>query len=226
MRDILNTNIIIHRGKVNKNMVENTLPAFMKCVDLGYAIELDIRLLKYKTIVVFHDANLKRLTGISEDIKDCTYEELKKFKIKNKYKIVTLKSVLNLVNGKVPILIDIKGNKENYILEEELLKILSTYSGEVLIQSFQVRSLNWLWKKQRKYAYGLIILNYFQLKLLTKLWINFRYDFISCQMSSIKDKNIKKLRKYKKIFGWTIKNNEDIQKYSSFCDKFICENIQ
>ena len=42
---------------------------------------------------------------------------------------------------------------------------------------------------------------YFQLKLLTKLWINFRYDFISCQMSSIKDKNIKKLRKYKKIFG-------------------------
>ena len=146
MKNIMSSKIIIHRGKLNKNIVENTIFGFLKCINKGYIIELDVRLLKDNTIVVFHDINLKRLCNINRAIESYTYSELKNIKIKNKYSIPTLKSVLNIIDGKVPILIDIKGNINNYKLEDGLLKVLANYYGEVYIQSFQVRSLNYMWK--------------------------------------------------------------------------------
>lgn len=226
MKNLFNSNIIVHRGKVSRNIVENTIPAIMKAVELGYAVELDVRLLKDNIAVVFHDANLKRMTGVNNYIKNYTYEELKKIKVKNKYVIPKLEQVLNLVNGRVPVILDIKGNKDNYILEEELLKLLSNYNGLIFIQSFQVKSLNWLWKKERKYLYGLIILNYLQLTLFTKLWIKFRYDFISCYIGAVKSKSLQRLRKNKILIGWTIIDKKNIERYRNLCDNFICENIQ
>ena len=58
--------IIAHRGLHNNYIVENTLLAFLKAVEKDYAVELDIRLLKDGTVVVYHDINLKRLTGINK----------------------------------------------------------------------------------------------------------------------------------------------------------------
>lgn len=218
--------VFIHRGKLGKNLMENTLPAIIKCISNGYAIEIDIRLLKDNTIILFHDLNLKRLTNVNKNIEHYTYSELKKNKIADKYQIPTLKSVLKIVNGNVPILIDIKGNISNYNLEDELLKLLSDYDGKILIQSFQADSLNYMWKKQKKYSYGLIIINSLHLKLFTKLWIKFRYDFISCNIHSVKNKYLQKLRKYKLLFGWTLTSRSEIEKYKDYCDNFICENIE
>lgn len=226
MNTIKKDRIIIHRGLIDSNVIENTIPAFVKTINNQYIIELDVRLLKDNMIVVFHDANLHRLTKIAKNVETYTYKELKKIKINGRYIIPTLDSVLKLVDGKVPILIDVKGNTDNYLLEEELLKLLENYQGEVYIQSFQVKSLNYMWKKQKKYRYGLIILNYLHLKLFTKLWIKFRYDFIACHINVVKNKNLQKLRKNKELIGWTITNKKDIEKYKDYCDKFICENIE
>lgn len=222
----INEKIIIHRGLIDSNVTENTIPAFVKTMNKQYMIELDVRLLKDNTVVVFHDANLHRLTKIANNVETYTYKELKKIKINNRYVIPKLESVLKLVRGKVPILIDVKGNTNNYLLEEEILKLLENYQGEIYIQSFQVKSLNYMWKKQKKYSYGLIILNYLHLKLFAKLWIKFRYDFISCHIHTVKNRNLQKLRKNKILIGWTITNKNDIEKYKDYCDKFICENIE
>ena len=54
-------NIFCHRGLYdNKKIVENTIKAFKKCIELNLALEIDIRVTKDKKIVVFHDKNLKR----------------------------------------------------------------------------------------------------------------------------------------------------------------------
>lgn len=211
---------------IDSAVTENTIPAFAKTINKQYIIELDVRLLKDNTVIVFHDANLHRLTKIAKNVETYAYYELKKIKIKNRYIVPTLDSVLKMVDGKVPILIDIKGNTDNYLLEEELLKLLENYQGEIYIQSFQVKSLNYMWKKQKKYSYGLIILNYMHLKLLTKLWIKFRYDFISCNIHTVKNKHLQKFRKNKILIGWTLTNKKEIEKYKDYCDKFICENIE
>ena len=213
--------VFIHRAKIEKNSVENTLLYIVKCLNKGYALELDVRLLKDNTIVIFHDLNLKRLTGINRNIENYTY-----IKVKNKYQIPTLKFVLNIVNGSVPVLIDVKGNINNYKLEDELLRLLKNYNGIIYIQSFQVRSLNYMWKINKNYKYGLIVLNNIHLKLYKKLWIKFCSSFVSCHLSSVKSKYMQKVRKNKLLLGWTITNRKDINQYDDYCDHFICENIE
>ena len=216
---------IIHRGLIDKSVTENTLHAFMKTMNKQYIIELDVRLLKDNTVVVFHDASLQRLTKTAKNVESYNYNKLKKIKINGRYTIPTLSSVLNLVDGKVPILIDVKGNINNYQLEDALLRLLHNYQGKVYIQSLQVKSLNYMWKKQRQYSYGLIVLNSFHLKLFTKLWIKFRCDFVSCYIETIKNKYLQSIRKHKLLIGWTVTSEEDIKKYKDYCDNFICENI-
>lgn len=226
MIDTFKSKLIIHRGKLNKKTIENTLSGFLKCIEKEYIIELDVRLLKDNTIVVFHDPTLNKLAGVNSIVENYNYEDLRKIKVKGKYQIPTLQSILNLVKGKVPILIDIKGNINNYKLEGELLRLLKNYSGDIYIQSFQVRSLNYMWKKAKRYKYGLIVLNDIHLKIFTKLWIKFCSSFISCHICCIKSKYMQKIRKNKLLIGWTITNKKDIDKYRDYCDNLICENIE
>lgn len=86
MKDIkfLKSNLIAHRGVYNNNkgVIENTMPAFKKAMECGYIIELDVHAIKDSTVVVFHDDNIKRLTGIDKKLNNCTYEELKDIKLR------------------------------------------------------------------------------------------------------------------------------------------------
>ena len=130
-------NIYAHRGLFdNKKIVENTIPAFKKALKEDLNIELDIRLTKDKKLIVFHDDNLKRLTGIDKLVKDTTYEELKKVKLLDTdLTIPTLEEVLNLVSGKCILLIEIKELFSTTSLAK-LNKLLLDYNGKVLLQSF------------------------------------------------------------------------------------------
>ena len=96
--------IIAHRGLHNNYIVENTLLAFLKAVEKDYAVELDIRLLKDGTVVVQHDIDLKRLTGINKLIESCTLKDISNIKINEKYYIPTLEQVLKLINHERSIL--------------------------------------------------------------------------------------------------------------------------
>lgn len=217
--------IIAHRGLHNNYIVENTLLAFLKAVEKDYAVELDIRLLKDGTVVVYHDINLKRLTGINKVIESCTLKDISNIKINEKYYIPTLEQVLKLINGKVPIYIDVKGNIGNYKLEEKLLDLLKEYRGEIFIQSFNPKTIRWLRKKEPKYKYGLITLSYPQYNILKKMFIHLQVDFIACYLENVSNKRFQKLRKNKTLIGWTIKKQSEFKKYDPFVDKFICENI-
>ena len=102
-----------HRGLHNDKYPENSLGAFENAIKHGFAIELDVRLLKDNTPVVIHDPNIKRMCGINKDIQDITIYELEEYKLKNsKYSIPTLEEVLNLVDSKTPIMIELKPIKK------------------------------------------------------------------------------------------------------------------
>ena len=217
--------IIAHRGLHNNYIVENTLLAFLKAVEKDYAVELDIRLLKDGTVVVYHDIDLKRLTGINKLIESCTLKDILNIKINDKYCIPTLEQVLKLINGKIPIYIDVKGNIGNYKLEEKLLDLLKEYRGEIFIQSFNPKTIRWLRKKEPKYKYGLITFSYPQYNILKKIFIHLQVDFIACYLENVSNKRFQKLRKNKTLIGWTIKKQSEFKKYDPFVDKFICENI-
>ena len=146
MKDLsfLQNRIIAHRG-VNDNdkVVENTLESFSNAVKLGYAIEFDIHLLKDNEIVVYHDDNLKRLTGINKDLKDLTYDDIKDIKLLNTNQTIPkLSEVLKLINGKVPIIIELKYDRKVGLLEKELVKYLDNYKGKFAVKSFNTTYTN------------------------------------------------------------------------------------
>lgn len=83
--DIKDYKLIAHRGLYNnkEGIVENTIKAFNKAIEKGYAIELDVQILKDGNLIVFHDDNLLRLTGINKRVYDSTLEYIKSVNLLN-----------------------------------------------------------------------------------------------------------------------------------------------
>ena len=103
--------LFAHRGlwSGRERIPENSLPAFRRAVAAGYAIELDVQLTKDGQAVIFHDNTLHRMCGVQGNVHDYTFLELQQFSLDNtKEKIPLLSQVLQLVNGQVPLLIELK----------------------------------------------------------------------------------------------------------------------
>ena len=116
--------LIAHRGiHDNIDIPENTLQAFKKAIKNNISIELDVQLTKDNVLVVFHDDNLKRMTGINKNIKDITYYELKDIKLLNTNDTIpTFSEALNIINGKVLLDIEIKDTKKIKIICNKIIK--------------------------------------------------------------------------------------------------------
>ena len=100
-----------HRGLHNSERAENSMSAFRAAVEAGYGIELDVRLSKDGKLVVFHDDTLDRVCGREGKVIDFTAEELATFSLSGTSDGIPLfTDVLSLVDGKIPLLVEIKEN--------------------------------------------------------------------------------------------------------------------
>lgn len=231
--NFLTKNIISHRGiHDNIKVYENTLESFKLAMKKKYIIELDIHLTKDNQIIVFHDYNTKRITNIDKVVEKSTYQELNNQKIIH---IPTLDEVLSLVNGKVPLLIEIKQKSKVGPLEEKLMDTLKNYKGKYAIQSFNVKTLYWFKKHypnilrgQLSYNYKKVRMNIILKILLKNMFFNFltKPNFISYKYN---DLSSKKINKYKKkgllLLAWTINSKDDYNQYKDEYDNLICEKF-
>ena len=126
-----------HRGLHGNGVPENSLQAFELAVKNEVGSELDLQLSKDGTLMVFHDYSLRRMTGLDKKLKDLTVAELKELSLAGtEQKIPTFKEVLELVNGKVPLLIELKGEDLNSSICKEVAETLKGYDGAYCIESF------------------------------------------------------------------------------------------
>ena len=227
--DFLKKTVIAHRGIFdNLKVPENSVKSFIDAINKNYGIEFDIHLTKDNKIVVFHDDKLSRMTNKNGFIKDYTFEELKKTKLLNtKYYIPSLEEVLDLVDGKVPILIEIKYDYKKKLLCKELIKVLDNYKGEFAIQSFDPSIVSYFRFHKNSYLRGLLLYDKkddkFKRICNTILSIPIcKPDFLSINKSMIDYKNIKRFNKKKDVFVWTIKSKKELEKYYDMCDNVIC----
>lgn len=148
---------IAHRGlhSTSHEVPENSLAAFRDAVKAGYGIELDLQLSKDKKLVVFHDDNLKRVCGVDKRVDELTYEELKKLSLLNSNEYIPLFSeVLHLVNGCVPLVVELKNGRNNRLLCEITYKMLKDYKGDYCIESFQPMIIAWFRKNAKEVLRG------------------------------------------------------------------------
>lgn len=227
---------ISHRGyhNINDGIPENSILSFKKSLDYNHIIELDVHLLKDNKIVVFHDDNLKRVTGIDKKIKDCTYDELNNLKLFNTKEIIPLfEDVLKLVNGKVMLDIELKSDNKVGKLEEELVKLLENYKGEFIVKSFNPFTIRWFNKNRPNYIVGLLCSNYKKEKmnivkkfvLKHMLFNSFcKFDFLAYNIHALPNKKISKYRKKGfPIFVWVIRNTDELDRAKEYGDSFIFE---
>jgi len=233
----LSSNIIAHRGLHNKLIPENSLEAFKKCVERNIPFEFDVHLLKDGTIIVFHDDNLKRMTGVDKYLINCDYAEINKLHLgDSKEKIPTLDEVLKLVDGKVFLDIELKFDHKRYLLENALIKKLKNYKGDFVLKSFDYKAVSYL-KKHTDYKIGLLLYDTQKHKKET-LWIerfilrnvNFlkfvKPDFVACELSMFPTSRIAKYRKKgHPIYIWTIRTNEELDDAKKYGDFYLVEKI-
>lgn len=126
-----------HRGLHGDGAPENSLAAFALAAESSYGIELDVQLSKDGEVMVFHDYMLSRMTGREGLLSDFTTDELRALKLGDSdERIPTLSEVLALVDGRVPLLVELKGESVDTSLCEPLARLLSQYSGAYCIESF------------------------------------------------------------------------------------------
>ena len=225
--------IIAHRGiHNNKEVPENSIKAFKLALEKNLTVELDIHLTKDNYLVIFHDDNLKRMTGVNKIIETLTLKEIKKLKLLNTTeKIPTLEEVLKLVNGKVLLDIEIKANKGVKKIINELLKVLNLYKGEVIIKSFNPLAVKEVKKNTNKYLVGLLIDYYSKKKIFnifskTNIIIPFcKPDFLGINKKMLKTKKIQKYLNKLPIMIWTIKKDDEIKKINNENFIYICNNL-
>ena len=149
-RKALPVKYFAHRGLYNNSgsAPENTMAAFDRAVKAGYGIELDVQLTKDEEVVVTHDFHLRRNCGIEGEVDQFTYEELQRFPVfHSKERIPLLEDVLKRIDGKVPLLVELK-YKEGSRICEKASQLLDLYKGTYMIESFHPQVL--LWYKQHR----------------------------------------------------------------------------
>lgn len=137
---------IAHRGyhDLNRAVWENTLSAFSRAAEAGFSIECDLQYAADAIPVVFHDDGLRRLCGIEGDVRQRTAAELGLLPIGGTAdRIPTLKQLLDLVKGRVPLILELKGRKgDDDGFAMTVLDALEGYEGPVALMSFD----HWLLK--------------------------------------------------------------------------------
>ena len=227
---------IAHRGLHTDKLPENSLGAFQNAVDNSYPIELDVHLLNDGTLAVFHDETLSRVTGKDGYIQGLTKDTLGEYHLfDTEYTIPTFEQVLNLVDGKVPLLIEIKNTGKVGELESRLLKVLSSYQGEFAIESFNPYVLEWFKINAPEITRGQLAgffkgekLSFVKKFALKRMVLNKKVacpDFIAYEAKCLPNRFVKKYKQLP-LVAWTVRTQEEYLKVVKYCDNVIFENFE
>ena len=215
-----------HRGLFdNKTVPENSLAAFARSVERGFGIELDIQLTADGRVVVFHDYTLTRMCGVDAKVSELTLKELRQHRLLgSQYTIPTLAEVLKLVDGRVPLLVELKGESTSDALCLPAARLLDEYDGPYCVESFNPMLLRWFKIHRPEVARGQLVTNLIAEKrkgnkllnlLLSGLLLNFlsRPDFIACDVKHTGGPAYYLCAKIfrAKRFYWTVRNPEDFE---------------
>lgn len=234
-----------HRGLhslESPNYPENSISAIHLAVENGFGIEIDLQATEDEQIVVFHDNDLERMTGFSGHVERTPWQIIKTLRLNHdeSHPIPLFKQVLDKVDGKVPLLIEIKPQVKYKVAVPLIMAELKDYKGEFMIQSFHPLILRKVKKINPNIKRGILsmgfsykpqnnILDILKNLVTANLLFNFlaRPHFVSYNVRSKTNKSMLILKKLWRIpfFAWTVNNEKVLSKAEGFYDTIIFEKI-
>ena len=215
------TVVTAHRGD-SKHAPENTLAAFEAAIENGAdVIELDVRETKDGEIIVIHDKNLKRTTGINANVEDLTFGEIRQFDAGGWFsedfkgeQIPTLREVIELVDGRVKLNIELKPDSLNKHLEESVALLIEEYDlyKDVVVTSLNYKAIEKIKELDDRietvYVMSAAGGEYFDLKCADAFSINYKY---------IDEHVIRNCNKRgKDVYAWTVNDAETLETVMMF----------
>ncbi|KLI64876.1 glycerophosphodiester phosphodiesterase family protein [Aurantiacibacter marinus] len=149
-----------HRGLHAAAVPENSLAAFSAAIDAGLGIECDLRVSADGRAMVFHDAELDRLTGTPGELAAMTVGDLTALTFTGSAETIpTLRDMLELVAGRVPLLLELKTEARTSVhkLCRAVRRDVEGYGGEVAVMSFDPRIASWFRSHMPDVPRGLVI---------------------------------------------------------------------
>ena len=220
-----------HRGLHNRELPENSLAAFSAAAEAGYGIELDVQLSRDGVAMVFHDATLARVCGKEGKVCDYTAEELQAMPLCGNaaHTIPTLAAVLAEVNGRVPLLVEIKGYRTVAPVCEAAAALLDEYKGAYMVESFTPYAVHWFKKNRPAVVRGQLSSHLFVKGkrsignlIVQSLCCNFiaRPDFVAYCYRDRRRLSFRLLRFFYRPYtmAWTVKDEAGERESAAFHD--------
>lgn len=239
---------IAHRGlhgapnSFGQTLVENSLAACQAAIDNGYAIEADLQLSGDGQAMLIHDAVLDRLTEQSGNVRSVSADQLARIYLRNSSETIPrLADLLDLVDGAVPLVIELKyqPGDSTHQLALSAAKIAQAYRGEISFISFDPHLLATLRKCAPQFLRGIIIDHgekaptfnpalWFRRLVLRNLLHQPRskFDFLSCDQQALDLRAVQAQKKRgTQIMSWTIRSQQQATKALQTADQIVFEGF-
>jgi len=230
---------IAHRGlhDAPSGVPENSLAAFEAALCAGFPFELDVRLLRDGAVVVFHDESLQRLSGVDASISAQDSRTIRSFRISGTdHGIPLLADVLDLVRGRVGVLIEIKNFGRPGALERSVLKTIRGYDGPFAVQSFNPFSMAWFAERSPDVVRGHLAGDFVGLAIAGTTGDALRrlehtgasrphyigYDIRCLPFDRIEAERLRG----RPIIGWTVRSAAEKDQALRWCDNVIFEGFR
>lgn len=220
---------IAHRGLHNGAVAENSLAAFEAAAQAGYAIELDVRVSADRQLVVIHDPTTGRVLPFDKEVGRTAAAELAPLPL--------LAEVLATVQGRVPILIEIKNGPLSLAAGPLVMAALKTYSGEVAVASFDPRIVNWFRRHAPHIPRGQLVsrlpetaqpqLLKWLLRTMVSNWVT-RPDFVAYDVRDLPSRNLAWWRRQRQmpVVLWSIDTPERLKQAQDYRANVIFEKVR
>ncbi|MDQ0506920.1 glycerophosphodiester phosphodiesterase family protein [Xanthobacter agilis] len=235
---------VAHRGlhDAGTGIVENTPSAVDAALQAGFAIEVDLQLSADGVPMVFHDSTLDRLTTGTGPVSARTADELQALPFKaTADRIMRLDDLLARVNGRVPLIIELKSEREpNTTLATLAAARIAAYGGHAALMSFDPRLLPTVRAHAPEVPRGIVAeldfsgddwpgLNPFQRMLLGHLlhWPASRFQFVAFRVADL-DALAPRIARWcgLPVLTWTVRTPDERKRAARYADQIIFEGFR
>lgn len=221
-----------HRGLHGAGVPENSRAAFAAAVAGGFGIELDVQRSSEGAPVVFHDGTLERLTTATGPVARRSTAQLGAIELAGTAETIpTLRQVLADIAGRVPVLIEIKSDRESRVSAQCLAvrRVLEGYVGPHAVMSFDPRVSRWYWQHSPHTVRGLVISEGEDRALPGKLrrhrmlW-HARPDFLAYDVRDLPSRfAAAQRRRGLPVVTWTVRDAEQRERAADHADAALFE---
>jgi glycerophosphoryl diester phosphodiesterase len=212
-----------HRGlHFGSEIPENSLAAFEAAMELGAGIECDLRLTSDDHVVVFHDADARRLCASPLVISQSTRKDVAGLRVAG-HPVPTLETVLDLVDGRVPLLFELKVEQDLRRWTPAVARALSHYRGRFGIMSFDPRMLRLLRTARPEFRSGLLLQerrSFVERRMYLRIA---KPDFLAVELAAVGQPWVSRALERMPIYAWTVSTARERAQAEVQADALIWE---